>query len=74
VKHLNGTTRSLERVVLPILGPLPIAGIKPAMITTVIKSILARGGRKGGRSRHQTAVKVLQHLSKIFSYASERPA
>lgn len=63
--HYRKSKRALERDVLPELGRLPVAEITPAMVTAVIEAVLRRGVR-------DTAAKLLQHVTGIFSYAQSK--
>ena len=60
--HYTKSKRALERDVLPRLGKLPVAEITPAIVTATVKAIMARGVR-------DTAAKILQHVTGIFTYA-----
>lgn len=60
--HYKKSKRALERDVLPRLGKLPVAEITPAIVTTAVKAIMARGVR-------DTAAKILQHVNGVFVYA-----
>ena len=60
--HYEKSERAIERDVLPRLGKLPVSEITPAMVTSVVKSITARGAR-------DTASKILQHIGGIFRSA-----
>lgn len=63
--HLEQVTRSLERFVWPSLGNIPVTEITPPMVLSVIESI-ARTNAK------ETARRVRQRLSAIFTYAIAR--
>jgi integrase len=63
--HYSKSRRALIRDVLPTLGPLPIADITSAMIADVVERISARGA-------HETAGRVLQHITGIFRFARSR--
>lgn len=63
--HYTKSERALVRDVLPTLGPLPIAEVTSAMIADVVERIAARGA-------HETAGRVLQHVTGIFRLARSR--
>ncbi|WP_082247040.1 tyrosine-type recombinase/integrase [Acetobacter ascendens] len=63
--HLEQVTRSLERFVWPSLGNIPVTEITPPMVLSVIEGI-ARTNAK------ETARRVRQRLSAIFTYAIAR--
>jgi integrase len=63
--HYGKSERAIERDVLPELGDLPIAEIRPAMVTKVIETIAARGAV-------DTARKVRQHMQGIFRLAQAK--
>jgi integrase len=60
--HYEKSKRALERDVLPQLGKLPFREIAPAMVTNVMKAILARGV-------DDTARKIYEHVDNIGEYA-----
>jgi len=63
--HYRKSKRALDRDVLPHLGKLPAAEITPVMVTAVIERIVRRGAR-------DTAAKILQHVTSIFTYAQSK--
>jgi integrase len=63
--HYKKSKHALERDVFPVLGPLPVSDITPHMITKVVEAIAGRGVR-------ETAAKILQHVTAIFSLAQAR--
>jgi integrase len=63
--HYTKSQRALVRDVLPSLGPLPIGDITSAMIADVVERIASRGA-------HETAGRVLQHITGIFRFARSR--
>lgn len=63
--HYAKSVRALERDVYSTLGKLPIANITPAMVSTLIERISARGVA-------ETASRILQHLNGIFRYAQAK--
>lgn len=60
--HYQKSRRAIERDVLPELGKFPVTDIRPVMVTNAVKAILARDVR-------DTAAKILQHVTGIFTYA-----
>jgi len=63
--HFEKSERAIERDVLPELGQLPIAEIRPAMVTRIVEVIASRGAI-------DTAGKVRQHIAGIFRLAQAR--
>ena len=63
--HYDKSERALERDVFPDLGELPVADIRPAMVSKIIEDIAARGAV-------DTAGKVLQHIGGVFRLAQAR--
>lgn len=63
--HHEKSERAIERDVLPVLGHLPMAEIRPAMVTRVVEGIASRGAV-------DTASKVRQHIGGIFRLAQAR--
>jgi len=63
--HYQKSRRAFERDVYPLLGKLPISGIRPVMVSGLIESIIKRGAR-------DTASKVLQHVQGVFRLAQAR--
>ena len=63
--HYKKSKRALDRDVIPVLGRLPVGEITPHVVTKVIEEIVKRGVR-------ETAAKILQHISAIFSLAQAR--
>lgn len=63
--HYEKSSRAMERDVLPALGRLPMAEIRPAMITSVVERIASRGAL-------DTARKVRQHVAGVFRLAQAR--
>lgn len=60
--HSEKIIRRLERDAFPYIGALPIAGISPPQLLTILKRIEERG-------TIETAHRLLQNLSQIFRYA-----
>jgi integrase len=60
--HREKSTRALERDVFPYIGRLPVAEITPGMVSAVVERI-------GKRGAHDTAAKVLQHVTRVFELA-----
>jgi hypothetical protein len=63
--HYSKTRQALERDVLPLLGPLPVSQITPAMIAKVVEAVAARGAR-------DTASKILWNINCVFRLAQAR--
>lgn len=63
--HYRKSEQSLERDVFPGLGALPIADIRPSMVSKVIEDIAGRGAAV-------TAGKVRQHVGGIFQLAQAK--
>lgn len=63
--HYDKSRQALERDILPLLGRLPVGEITPAMIHRAIEGISKRGA-------HDTAAKVLWHVTGIFKLAQAR--
>jgi integrase len=64
-EHYRKTLQAIERDLFPVLGPLPIAEITPAMVATAAEAIVKRGAR-------ETAAKALWSAKGIFELAQAR--
>jgi integrase len=63
--HFEKSQRALERDVFKTIGALPVADIRPVVISSVIEKIANRGAV-------DTASKVLQHIGGVFRLAQAR--
>ncbi len=63
--HYDKSSKALRRHVTPVLGKLPVRDITPAMVSSVINEIQARGKR-------ETAAKILQHVRAAFRFAAAK--
>lgn len=63
--HYLKSEQALERDILPLLGQLPIAEIRPLMVSAAVEKIVSRGA-------NETARKVRQHIGGIFRLAQAK--
>lgn len=60
--HRRKSLQALERDVFPYIGKLPVRDITAAMIAKMMERVASRGV-------HDTATKILQHVTRIFDLA-----
>nr|MBA3672501.1 integrase arm-type DNA-binding domain-containing protein [Gemmatimonadaceae bacterium] len=63
--HFTKAGQAIERDILPLLGKLPVGEITPAMIAQAIAGVSKRGA-------HETASRILFHLTGVFKLAQAR--
>lgn len=63
--HATKAAQAFERDLFPLLGDLPIAEITAHMIATALEKVAARGA-------HETASRILQHLTAVYRLALSR--